>query len=115
MRSLIFLLGLLLSTGIVLAQTSASCPVAPAGLNPTASNIFDARQEQDLGDAYAEIEDSHLRFINDPTAEAYIDKIGQRLLAVLPPNQFHFRYRIVDSQEVNAFSIAGGHVYFTVS
>jgi|HubBroStandDraft_4_1064222.scaffolds.fasta_scaffold01158_12 WD40 repeat protein len=114
MRSLVLLLVLLPSTGIFApAQTTPSCPAAPAGLNPTAPNIFDARQEQDLGDAYAEIEDSHFRFVNDPTAEAYIDKIGQRLLAVLPPNQFHFRYRIVDSQEVNAFSIAGGHVYFT--
>ena len=66
-----------------------------------------------MGDAYAEIEDAHLRFVNDPAAVDYLDRIGKRLLAVLPPNEFHFRYKIVDSFEVNAWSIAGGHVYFT--
>jgi len=95
------------------AQTIASCPAAPAALNPTALNIFNSRQEQDLGDAYAEIEDGHLRFVNDPTAEAYLEKVGQRLLSALPPTEVHFRYRLVDSQQVNAWSMAGGHVYFT--
>ena len=95
------------------AQTTAACPAAPSALNPTAPNIFNARQEQDLGDAYAEIEDRHLRFVNDPAAEAYLEKIGQKLLAVLPPNEFRFRYKIVDSEQVNAWSIAGGHIYFT--
>jgi hypothetical protein len=43
MRSLIFLLVLFLSTGIFALAQTAFCPVAPAGLNPTAPNIFDAR------------------------------------------------------------------------
>ena len=72
--------------------------VAPAALNPTAPNIFNARQEQDLGDAYAKIEEAHLRFVND--SEAYLGKIGQGLLSVLRPNDFHFRYKIVDSPQV---------------
>jgi hypothetical protein len=95
------------------AQTTAACPAAPAALTATAPNIFNPRQEQDLGDAYAEIDDAHERFVNDPAAEAYLEKIGQKLLAVLPPNEFHFRYRVVDSEQVNAWSIAGGHIYFT--
>ena len=101
MRMLARLLVLLSLAGLsAQAQTAASCPVAPAVLNPTAPNIFNARQELDLGDAFAEIEDAHLRFINDPVAEAYLDKIGQKLLVVLPPNEFHFRYKIVDSPQV---------------
>jgi hypothetical protein len=99
MRTLACLLVLLSLVGLSApAQTTPSCPVASAGLNPTAPNIFNARQEQDLGDAYAEIEEAHLRFVND--SEADLDKIGQRLLAVLPPNDFHFRYKIVDSPQV---------------
>ena len=95
------------------AQTAASCPTAPAALNPTAPNIFNTRQEQDMGDAYAEIEDSHFRFVNDPAGEAYLAKIAQKLMAVLPPTEFQFHYKIVDSLQVNAWSIAGGHIYFT--
>jgi len=95
------------------AQTTASCLAAPTALSPTAHNIFNERQEQDLGDAYAQIQEAHLRFVNDPADEATLEKIGRRLLAVLPPNSFQFRYKIVDADEVNAFSIAGGHIYFT--
>jgi WD40 repeat protein len=95
------------------AQTTASCPVLPAALNLSGPNMFNLRQEQDLGSAYVEIEDAHLRFVNDSAAEAFLDRIGQKLLAVLPPNEFRFRYKIVDSPQVNAWSIAGGHIYFT--
>ena len=114
-RPLACLLALLTLGGVsARGQTSdASCPAAPAALKPTANNIFNARQEQDLGDAYAQIEDAHLRLVNDPAAADYLDRIGRRLLAVLPPSEFHFSYKIVDSSQVNAWSIAGGHIYFT--
>lgn len=113
MRTLACSLTLLCLIVSAQSQNSANCPAAPSALKPTAANIFNAQQEQDLGDAYAEIEDAHLRFVNDPAATAYLDRIGQRLLAVLPANNFHFRYKIVDSWQVNAWSIAGGHVYVT--
>jgi WD40 repeat protein len=95
------------------AQTTASCPATPTTLKLNAPNIFNAQQEQDLGDAFAEIEDAQVRFVNDPSAEAYLEKIGQKLLAVLPPTEFRLQFKIVDSWQVNAWSIAGGHIYFT--
>lgn len=97
----------------VAQTTPASCPAVPASLKPLGANIFNTQQEEILGDAYAEIEDSSIRLVNDPVATAYLEKIGQRLLALLPPSEFHFRYKIVDSWEINGLSIAGGHVYLT--
>lgn len=110
----ILLLLLFAAVGMSVAQTaSAPCPAAPASLKPLGPNIFNTQQEETLGDAYAEIEDSSVRLVNDPVATAYLEKIGQRLLAVLPPSEFHFRYKIIDSWEINGLSIAGGHVYLT--
>ncbi|HEY0795497.1 MAG TPA: M48 family metalloprotease, partial [Acidisarcina sp.] len=54
-----------------------------------------------------------MRFIDDPPAEQYLEKLGAKLLAVLPPNQLHFRYKIIDSDEINAYSTAGGRIYVT--
>ncbi len=114
MRSAAFLLFLISVVELsAQSQTQSPCPVAPAALTSSSPNIFNERQEQYLGDAYAEIEETRLRFVKDPVAESYLEKIGQRLLAVLPPTGFHFRYRIVDTEEVNASSIAGGHIYVT--
>lgn len=91
----------------------ASCLGPPATLKPAGANIFNAQQEQDLGNVYAEIEDAHIRLVSDPAAADYLEKIGGKLLAALPPSEFHFRYKVVDSWQVNAWSIAGGHVYVT--
>ena len=94
------------------AQTSADagCNVAMPSLNTHAPNIFNEAQEQALGDAMAEWEEAYLR-IAAPTADDQLTRIGQRLLAVLPPTKIHFTFRIYDSGEINAFSTAGGHVY----
>jgi WD40 repeat protein len=37
--------------------------------------------------------------------------IGERLLATLPPTGLHYRFRIYDSGEINAYSLPGGRVY----
>jgi len=110
----VLLISVIVIGGTAAAQTAtAACPAFPASPKPLGPNLFNAQQEEVLGDAYAEIEDASIRLVNDPVATAYLDKIGKRLLAVLPPSEFHFRYKIVDSWEVNGLSIAGGHVYLT--
>jgi WD40 repeat protein len=94
------------------AQTSASSPCAlPApDFATTGSNIFNDRQEQDLGDALAEYFEADMR-IAPPAADDELTRIGEKMLATLPPSGIHYRFRIYDSGEVNAFSIGGGRVY----
>lgn len=43
----------------------------------------------------------------------YLDVIGQRLLQQLPPTPIHYTFRIFESPELRAFSLAGGHVYIS--
>ncbi|HWG18223.1 MAG TPA: M48 family metallopeptidase [Acidobacteriaceae bacterium] len=51
--------------------------------------------------------------VQDPGENLYLDRITKRLLAVLPPTKIQFRVILVESSEVNGFSLAGGRVYLT--
>jgi WD40 repeat protein len=82
-------------------------------MQSSAPNIFSEQQEQWLGEAMADHIDSFSRPVKDPALNAYLNTIGTRLLAALPPSQFKFQFRLVESSEINGFSLAGGRVYLT--
>ena len=94
------------------AQSAASsqCELPAPNFTTTGPNIFNDRQEQDLGDALAEYFEADMR-IAPPAADDELTRIGEKMLATLPPSGIHYRFRIYDSGEVNAFSVAGGRVY----
>ena len=50
-----------------------------------------------------------------PEAEsAYLNEIGKRLLDQLPPTQVHYTFRVFESPDLRAFSLAGGHIYISL-
>ncbi len=51
--------------------------------------------------------------VRDPAQNEYLAHINRRLLATLPPTTIQFRVTLVDSSDVNGFSLAGGRVYLT--
>ncbi len=93
------------------AQSPTSCGPPPAILKSTQPNIFSEQQEQWLGEATAELLERNERPVRDPALNAYLEHVGKRLLAVLPPSQFQFRFVLLDSAEINGFSMAGGRIY----
>ena len=77
------------------------------------SNDMDATQENDLGKQFAQQINSQAKFVTD-------GKYNRRILAIAAPvfaqankdrPDISFRVRVIDSPEVNAFSIPGGYVY----
>ena len=98
-----------LSASRCFAQT---CPLPPVLQPlPPGIDIFNDRQEADLGDALAEQIAPRLTIIeNDPLTD-FLRALGNRLVQHLPPNQLNFRFYLVELPEANAFSIAGGRIY----
>lgn len=88
-----------------------SCPAAPTSLAPTQPDIFSAEQEQWLGEAEAEVVEQDYRMVPVAPADDYLTVVGEKLLAVLPPAKMKFQFQIYESDELNAFSLAGGRVY----
>ncbi len=113
-RSLLscFLLFVLSSVASSVRAQNA-CGVPPAVLQSTQPNIFSEQQEQWLGEAMADQLDRFYAPVKNPQENAYLEKIGARLLAALPPTAIKFHFTLVESDEVNGFSLAGGRVYLT--
>ena len=104
----------LLVSGVVgpsiVAAPRAQCraPLPPPSREP---NIFTAAQENDLGDAIAERFETSLRIIDDDPLTDGLRRIGNRLVAHLPPTELKIQFRLVDIPDANAFVLPGGRIY----
>jgi WD40 repeat protein len=107
-----FLFALLACQAAAQAIPAATCNLNLPSFTAAAPNIFSDKQEQDLGDALAEYQEPDMR-IAAPATDDQLARIGERLLATLPPTGLHYRFRMYDSGEINAFSFAGGRVYIS--
>ncbi len=54
-----------------------------------------------------------LTFSDNPLMQAYINKIGEKILEQVPPNRFTFRFFIIKSDQLNAFALPNGYICFT--
>ncbi|HEX3084288.1 MAG TPA: M48 family metalloprotease, partial [Pyrinomonadaceae bacterium] len=93
----------------VLAQAKCQPPAAP----PNPANLFNEEQEMALGDVVAEQMESGSRIIDDDSVVGNLRRIGERLIAGAPPTHLRFQFFVVDSYEVNAFTLPGGRIYVT--
>jgi predicted Zn-dependent protease len=50
---------------------------------------------------------------DDARLAAYVDSVGQRLVAISHRPNLHFTFRVLDSPVINAFALPGGYVYVT--
>jgi len=106
-----FAVGVCWSASAAGQGADSACGVAPIPAATSQANIFSDQQEMWLGQVTADLVESEVRFMRDPALSAHLQAIADRLVATLPPTKIQFRVILVDSEEVNGFSIAGGHVY----
>lgn len=73
-------------------------------------------QQQQLGFKTAQQVYQQMPVLPDSSPETqYISKIGNRLLAVIPPAQsWPYQFHVVAQKEVNAFALPGGEVFVNV-
>lgn len=53
----------------------------------------------------------HLKFVNSPEVERFVDRIGRRIIAAAGPQVFDYRFFVVDDNQLNAFAVPGGSIY----
>lgn len=51
--------------------------------------------------------------LDNPALQAYVNEVGQRLAKQSPRPNLPWHFTVVDSPDVNAFSLPGGYVYIT--
>ena len=54
----------------------------------------------------------HLKLLNHPEVDRYVDQVGHRVLSAMGPLPFDYRFFVVEEHQLNAFAVPGGAVYF---
>lgn len=104
-----FINGLLFS---LLAVFSTGCMVNPVTLEQQ-FNVVSEERELNIGrNAHPEIVKYFGYYYNQPL-QSYVNRIGQKLVAVSKRSDIDYTFTVLDSDMVNAFAIPGGYVYVT--
>ena len=87
------------------SSTPANLPSVP-GISPP-SEDEDARISRE----FRREAKKQLKFVSDPEVERYVDSVGRRILTVVGPQTFDYRYFVIDEPVLNAFAVPGGSIY----
>jgi predicted Zn-dependent protease len=68
-------------------------------------------QEVELGRRNAEQVDAQLPLVRDPVATNYVQQLGTSIARTTDRADLDWRFRIIDSRQVNAFALPGGFIY----
>jgi predicted Zn-dependent protease len=75
-------------------------------------NLYSLSREVQLGRELARDVERDVRIVEDPMVAEYVNRIGQNV-ARNSDAHFLFSVKIIRSDEINAFTLPGGHVYVT--
>lgn len=97
-----------LAVGLGVVMALAPLRAARADLSTI---MLSESQEVELGKNAAPQVEKELGRYEDPDLEAYINEVGQRLLAGGDARGYRYSFKVIDRPEVNAFALPGGHIY----
>ncbi len=80
----------------------------PAGSLPQAMTV---REEKELAEEFLKAVHDHYNVIDDFVIHQYINDLGSRILAGLPPQPFEYKFHVINQDTVNAFAGPAGNIF----
>src|ERR1035437_7753990 len=105
-----------LAPALFLAGLALS-PILAWGVGPPdfrlGYNFYSPQDDVQVGKENSAQVDRQLPLLKDPEALNYLNGLGERLVALAPNNhpEYSWQFRIVNSNEINAFALPGGFIY----
>src|SRR5258705_12079377 len=79
------------------------------------SNKFSPQDDVQVGRQAAQEIEQQLPLLRDPEVSSYVESVGQRLVASIPPQfqhpEFRYYFKVVNASDINAFALPGGPMY----
>jgi predicted Zn-dependent protease len=79
------------------------------------SNKYQVTDDVKLGRQAAAEAERQFPLLRDAEVNAYVERIGQRLVASIPREfqhpEFHYYFKVVNARDINAFALPGGPMY----
>src|SRR5437867_11288331 len=105
LRSVSTVVAVALSAALLMAQTQITPP----------DNKYTPAQDVQLGREAAAEAEKQLPVMRDDAVTSYVEDIGQRLVAAIPPElqhrEFRYTFKVVNVREINASALPGRPMY----
>ena len=79
------------------------------------SNKFSAQDDVKVGRQAASEAEQQLPILRDAEVTDYVERVGRRLVASIPPEfqhpEFRYYFKVVNASDINAFALPGGPMY----
>jgi predicted Zn-dependent protease len=79
------------------------------------SNKYKVTDDVQLGRQAANEVEQQMPLLRDSQVSSYVESVGQRLVAAIPPEfqhpEFRYYFRVVNARDINAFALPGGPMY----
>jgi beta-barrel assembly-enhancing protease len=79
------------------------------------SNKYSPQDDVKLGRQAAQEAESQFPLLRDETVRSYVESVGRRLVAAIPPEfqhpEFQYYFKVVNASDINAFALPGGPMY----
>lgn len=79
-------------------------------LGSNAANYLSDYEAQQLGRAFIRQSRYRLPYVSDPELVDYINRLGDKLLAVSDHADKDYKFYLIDNRVINAFAVPGGHI-----
>lgn len=106
--------------GLIASIVLAAMLVMPASMLAQTqisyhSNRYKPEDDLKLGRQAAAEAERQFPLLNDPQVRNYVERVGQRLVAAIPPEfqhpEFRYYFKVVNASDINAFALPGGPMY----
>jgi len=98
-------------SGLILGFLWLGCVTTGPG-GKTSLIVIPTSQEVAIGQAMAEEVAATEKELPDSAWQAYITEVGQRLVQVSDRRDIQYHFKVIESDQINAFAAPGGYVYF---
>jgi len=78
---------------------------------PKAALSITAAEEEELSREFMKVILKSVKFVEDPVIVNYVNKVGEKIVSVLPPQPFIYRFYIIKEDVYNAFATPAGHIF----
>ena len=106
--------GRLVTAAAAFLTVTVSLAVAQTRITPP-KNKYTPAQDVKLGQQAAKEVEQQLPLLRDDGIESLMDRIGRRLVRVIPSEmehrEFRYSFKVINVREINAFALPGGPMY----
>jgi predicted Zn-dependent protease len=70
------------------------------------------QEEREMSKEFMAVVRAQFPLIKDPIIVDYVNRVGKRILAVVPPQPFDYQFHVLHEDTFNAFATPAGHIFF---